>query len=83
MAKPQNAYRLAILRLVGDALGVIGFTVCATRNKPVHHVSYMKLYSAIEEAGKPLAFHSGFHRGDPSFLQLNRFISMHALSFVQ
>jgi hypothetical protein len=46
------------------------FTVCATRNKPVHRVSYMKLYSAIEETGKPLAFHSGFHWGDPSFLQL-------------
>ena len=55
---------------------------CATRNKPVHHDSYMKLYSAIEETGKPLAFHSGFHWGDPSFLQLNQFISMHALSFV-
>ena len=42
----------------------------------------MKLYAMIEETGKPLAFHSGFHWGDPSFLQLNRFISMHALSFV-
>jgi len=61
---------------------VIGFTVCSTRNKPVHHNSYMKLYSLIEETGKPLAFHSGFNWNDPSFLQLNRFISMHALSFV-
>jgi len=42
----------------------------------------MRLYSAIEKTGKPLAFHSGFHWGDPSFLQLNRFISMHAISFV-
>ena len=61
---------------------VIGFTVCSTRNKPVHHNSYMKLYSLMEETGKPFAFHSGFNWNDPSFLQLNRFISMHALSFV-
>ena len=71
-----------IVRDFGDAKGVIGFTVTCTRNKPVHHDQYMKLYAMIEEMGKPLAFHSGFHWGDPSFLQLNRFISMHALSFV-
>jgi predicted TIM-barrel fold metal-dependent hydrolase len=73
---------LDIVAEMGDAKGVIGFTICATRNKPVHHNSYMKLYAAIEETGKPLAFHSGFHWGDPSFMQLNRFISMHAISFV-
>jgi len=61
---------------------VIGFTVCSTRNKPVHHNNYMKLYTLMEETGKPFAFHSGFNWNDPSFLQLNRFISMHALSFV-
>jgi predicted TIM-barrel fold metal-dependent hydrolase len=81
---PFNTPRacLDILRDFGDAPGVIGFTICATRNKPVHHNAYMKLYSVIEETGKPLAFHSGFHWGDPSFLQLNRFISMHTISFV-
>jgi|RhiMethySRZTD1v2_1073278.scaffolds.fasta_scaffold23449_4 uncharacterized protein len=73
---------LDIVRDFGDAKGVIGFTVTSTRNKPVHHDQYMKLYAAIEETGRPLAFHSGFHWGDPSFLQLNRFISMHAISFV-
>jgi len=73
---------LDIVREFGDAKGVIGFTITSTRNKPVHHDQYMKLYAAIEETGKPLAFHSGFHWGDPSFLQLNRFISMHAISFV-
>ncbi len=61
---------------------IIGFTVCSTRNKPVHHNGYMKLYSLMEETGKPFAFHSGFNWDDPSFRQLNRFISMHALSFV-
>jgi len=73
---------LDIIRDFGDAKGVIGFTVTSTRNKPVHHDQYMKLYAAIDETGKPLAFHSGFHWGDPSFLHLNRFISMHAISFV-
>ena len=61
---------------------IIGYTVTSTRNKPVHHNAYMPLYSLIEETGKPLAFHSGFNWSDPSFLQLNRFISMHAISFV-
>src|SRR6516162_1478452 len=81
---PFNTPRacIDIVKEFGDAKGVIGFTVCATRNKPVHHNTYMPLYSLIEETGKPLAFHSGFHWGDPSFMQLNRFISMHALSFV-
>jgi uncharacterized protein len=64
------------------ANGVIGFAVCSTRNKAVHHNSYMNLYAMMEEIGKPFAFHSGFNWNDPSFLQLNRFISMHALSFV-
>jgi uncharacterized protein len=64
------------------AKGIIGFTVTSTRNKPVHHNNYMRLYSLIEESGKPLSFHSGFNWNDPSFLQLNRFLSMHALSFV-
>jgi predicted TIM-barrel fold metal-dependent hydrolase len=60
---------------------IIGFTVCSTRNNPVHSDVYMRLYSMIQETGKPLAFHSGYHWGDPSFAQLNRFLSMHALSF--
>lgn len=61
---------------------IVGFTICAVRHKPVHHNQYMRLYSMIEELGKPLVFHAGPHWDDPSFSQLNRFISMHALSFV-
>ena len=64
-----------------DQPGVIGFTVVSTRYKPVHHNSYMRLYAALQAAGKPLAFHSGFHWGDKSMKQVNRFISMHAISF--
>ena len=62
--------------------GIVGFTICAVRHKPVHSNQYMRLYSMIQETGKPLIFHAGPHWDDPSFSQLNRFISMHALSFV-
>ncbi|HEY1506020.1 MAG TPA: amidohydrolase family protein [Stellaceae bacterium] len=71
------------VREFGDKPGVIGFTVCSTRYKPVHHNSYMRLYAMMQELGKPLAFHAGYHWGDPAMLQINRFIGMHALSFVQ
>ena len=64
-----------------DEPGVIGFTVVSTRYRPVHHNSYMRLYAALQATGKPLAFHSGFHWGDESMKQVNRFISMHAISF--
>ena len=66
----------------GNKPGVSGFTICAVRNKPVHASQYMRLYSMIEETGKPLVFHAGPYWDDPSFAQLNRFVSMHALSFV-
>ncbi len=61
---------------------MVGFTICSVRNTPIHDNSYMKLFAMIEETGKPLVFHAGPHWDDPSFSQLNRFISMHALSFV-
>ena len=65
-----------------DDPNIIGYTVTSTRNRPIHHNRDMRLYSMIEKTGKPLAWHSGFNWGDPSFAQLNRFISMHSLSFV-
>ncbi len=62
--------------------GIIGFTVTSVRNVPVHSSSYMRLYAMIEETGKPLVFHAGPNWNDASFQMLNRFISMHSLSFV-
>jgi uncharacterized protein len=76
---PEECERL--VKQYADTPGVIGYTVCAVRHKPVHHNRYMRLYSMIEETGRPLVFHAGPHWDDPSFAQLNRFISMHALSF--
>lgn len=77
---PEAAYATA--RRFADKPGIIGFTVTATRNRPVHHNSYMKLYAFLQETGRPLTFHSGFHWDDPSLLQMNRFIAMHAITFV-
>ncbi len=62
--------------------GVLGYMVTSTRYKAVHHDAYMKVYAAIEASGKPITFHSGFHWGDESMRQCNRFLSMHAISFV-
>ena len=61
---------------------MIGFCVTSTRYKPVHHNDYMRLYAMIEERGKPLAFHAGYHWQDPSLATVNRFLGMHALGFV-
>ncbi|MDE0060884.1 MAG: amidohydrolase family protein [Defluviicoccus sp.] len=66
----------------GDKPGTMGFTVTSTRFRPVHHNAYMPLYAALEERNLPLAFHAGFNWNDGSMAQLNRFLSMHALSFV-
>lgn len=74
---------LDLIERFGASPHVIGFTVTSTRYKPVHHNQYMRLYAAIQESGKPLAFHAGYNWGDASMLQINRFIGMHALSFVQ
>ena len=62
---------------------VTGFTITSVRYRPVHHNSYMRLYRMIEESGKCLGFHAGPHWPNDGYVgQLNRFISMHAISFV-
>jgi uncharacterized protein len=76
---PDEAVRT--VREFADQKGVIGFCVTSTRNKPVHHNDYMRLYAAIQELDKPLAFHSGYHWQDPSLATVNRFLGMHALGF--
>ena len=47
-----------------DKPGVVGFTIASTRHKPVWHNSYMRLYGALQECGKPL--------GVPRRVQLER-----------
>ena len=62
--------------------GVAGFNITSVRHKPVQHNQYMKVYAAIEEAGVPLGFHAGPTWEDQWMRQLDRFIGVHALSFV-
>ncbi len=76
---PDEAVRM--VEEFGDAPGVIGFCITSTRHKAVHHNDYMKLYAMIEERGKPLSFHAGYHWQDPSLATVNRFLGMHALGF--
>lgn len=64
-----------------DVEGVIGFSVTSTRYKPVHANEYMRLYAMIQETGKPIGFHAGYHWQDPSLASCNTFLGMHALGF--
>jgi uncharacterized protein len=77
---PEEAVRT--VHEFADKKGVIGFCVTSTRHKPVHHNDYMRLYAAIQDVDKPLAFHSGYHWQDQSLATVNRFLGMHALGFV-
>jgi uncharacterized protein len=77
---PEAAER-TVKRFLGKD-GVVGFVVTSTRYAPVHANEYMRLYAMLEEAGVPIAFHAHHNWQNGYTKQLNRFISMHALSFV-
>ena len=73
------------LRIVREFAGrpeVVGFLVTSIRYDPVHANRFMQLYAAIEESGLPLAFHAGPTWDDDWMKSMNRFLSVHALSFV-
>ena len=73
----------ACLRTVkefADQPGVVGFLVTSQRQAQVNNPAYMRLYAELEERGLPLGFHAG-----PDYMMersVNRFVSVHALSFV-
>ena len=72
-----------IVEKYADHPKVTGFMITSVRHRPVHHNQYMRLYRMIEERGKVLGFHAGPHWPSDGYVgQLNRFISMHAISFV-
>lgn len=73
---------LRIVREFVDLPGVIGFLVTSIRYDPVHDNTFMPLYAEVEETGLPLAFHAGPTWDDEWMKTMNRFISVHALSFV-
>lgn len=77
---PEAAEK-TVERFLG-APGVVGFLVTSARYQPVHYNEYMRLYAMLEEAGVPVAFHAHHNWHNEYTKQLNRFLSMHALSFV-
>lgn len=75
-------YALRIVREFAGKPGVAGFLVTSIRYTPVHDNRYMRLYAEIQETGLPLAFHAGPTWEDEWMKTMNRFLSVHALSFV-
>ncbi len=61
---PDASYRM--VKEFAGKKGVAGFMVTSVRYRPVHHNSYMKIYSLIEELGLPLAFHAGYNWNEQS-----------------
>ncbi|MES1928946.1 amidohydrolase 2 [Salinisphaera dokdonensis CL-ES53] len=59
---------------------VIGFLVTSQRDEAVFEPQYVQIYAELERRGLPIGFHAG---PDYNVAQaMNRFISVHALSFV-
>jgi uncharacterized protein len=80
MNDPEAAYK--VVEEFAGRKGVVGFTVCTARHKPLYDNAYMKTYAAIEERGVPLNFHSQFGGASDQSLNLcNRFMAAHALGF--
>lgn len=77
---PEAAQK-TVERFLGKP-GVAGFMVTSTRYQPVHANEYMKTYAMLEEAGMPIGFHAHHNWNNEYTKHLNRFISMHALTFV-
>jgi hypothetical protein len=65
-----------------DHPGVIGFLVTSQRHISVHSNRYLKVYAELERRGLPLGFHAGPTWGDSMTTTMNRFLSVHAVSFV-
>lgn len=73
------------LRIIDETAGkpgVVGYLVTSLRYDPVWHNKYMPIYARLQELGYPLAFHAGPTWDDDWMKTMNRFISMHAISFV-
>jgi len=76
-----EAAEAMVKRFLGKP-GVCGFLVTSTRYQPVHANEYMRLYAMLEEAGMAIGFHAHHNWHNEYTKHLNRFLSMHALSFV-
>ena len=75
----------ATLRMVREFAGkpgVVGFMVTSTRDQSVHDNAYLPVYAELEELGLPIAFHAGPNWNNSMSRMMNRFLSVHAISFV-
>lgn len=72
---------IELVEKFGDKPGVLGFMITSTRRQPIYSNAYMPLFELLERKGLPLGFHTVSHWADAPFLQLNRFLSAHALGF--
>ncbi len=71
---------MRVIHEFADKPGVVGFMITSQRTAELWKPQYMPIYRELEERGLPLGFHAG-----PDYAvgrQMNRFISVHALSFV-
>ncbi|MGH3585095.1 MAG: amidohydrolase family protein [Pseudonocardia sp.] len=75
------AASLEFVEEFADTPGVVGFMVTSIRYRGVHANEYAPVYSAVQETGKPLAFHAAYNWHEQAMTQLNKFISAHALGF--
>ncbi|GGM60418.1 hypothetical protein GCM10012275_34450 [Longimycelium tulufanense] len=73
---------LETIRRYADHPDVIGFLVTSQRHTGVHRNQYMKVYGELERVGMPIGFHAGPTWGDFMTSTMNRFLSVHAMSFV-
>lgn len=73
---------LRTIREYHDHPDVIGFLVTSQRHVGVHNNQYMKVYAELERLGMPIGFHAGPSWGDSMTSTMNRFTSVHAMSFV-
>jgi uncharacterized protein len=73
---------LDMIKEFGDHPDVIGFLVTSQRRVSVHANRYMKVYAELERRGLPIGFHAGPTWGDTMTSTMNRFLSVHAASFV-
>jgi uncharacterized protein len=73
---------LKMIKEFGETPGVVGFMITSQRHAGVHKNMFMRIYRELEERGLPLAFHAGPTWGDTMTSTMNRFLSVHSMSFV-
>jgi predicted TIM-barrel fold metal-dependent hydrolase len=64
-----------------DKPGVVGFMITCLQYEPLHRNPYMKVFSALNDVGKPVAFHSAPNWRERPFAVLDSFLGVHALGF--